>query len=608
MTGDLLGNASTNTATWTYAYNVTAGVSKLLSDVYGPTNGTVNSPVYLHQHFVYGDSGNSSTYPFLPIENDSYNAPGTASANLVSIKKFTYGFAANATSSDTDPAPAAYGLLRSTYIGDSSGNGSVTMMKYDGRGYVSQTVKFSALQGAPAISANLQANATISFNPASDLVSNYTVDLRGLITQEQDPGGKLINYSYDNLGRPTSVLVTGGNISSLSQTYYDGNGLVTWFDGPRYGAAEDYIRRSYTPLGQVSAEIRWRTRAKADGSGVEQVPGADQMLGQTLTTYTYDAAGNLLTETDSNGNSKQYTYGSSPSANPNAACLPVKVQSFDSSHVLLNTTTYTYEPGGKVAKLTVGASGDSGGNSQLLTQNSYTATGQIEKQINPNGTQHLWTYYEDGRVHTETLENGLIWTTTYNDASHTTTRTFNGHESAAVVSGNATTTSTGDVRGNILNKTDLDGFTFSSTYDALNRPVSETGPTVGNVTQNTTFAYDVGNLTQTVTRTNPVTGNDTTVSQTDILGRTVSVKVFHGGPGGTPVSQSASSYSADQISTTITVGTGNTALSHTVYSDESGHPVLTQYPDGTFTLQAYDANGNLISSQDEDRAGDDLLL
>jgi YD repeat-containing protein len=188
--------------------------------------------------------------------------------------------------------------------------------------------------------------------------------------QKTEPGDVVTNYNYDAMGRPTEVQVSqSGATLSDTQTYYDGNGLVSWIEGPRYGPSDDFVSRSYTPLGQLSAEIRWRTEATSNGSGVEQVPGSDEMLNQTMTSYTYDTNGNLLTETDSNGNIKQYTY--------DAASEMLSTTAFDASGKKLSAITYTREPGGKIATLTDPMLG--------LTVCNYTSTGLLCKQANPDG-------------------------------------------------------------------------------------------------------------------------------------------------------------------------------------------------------------------------------
>jgi len=584
---DLLGDSSNSTAKWTFSY--TAGNStipaNLLTDVYGPTNGSgSNTSVYLHEHTDYGNFSDNLTY--MPIAKNTTNASG----NIVSLQKFIYGYASSP-STDSDPAPVAYGLLCSTYLGDSSGNGTVTALQYDGQGYPVEKARFIALQPAPTGATNITANASISnassllgttsANSSTAYITSYTTDLRGMITQEIDPGGKTTNYTYDDCGRPTSVnIFNGATLVSTTSTYYDGNGLATWIDGPRSGAAEDFVQRSYTPLGQLSAEMRWRTQARPDGSGVMQVPGADQLLNQTMTVYNYDPDGNLLQITDSNGNAHNYTY--------DAACRRLTDSIVVNGQTL--TTHYTYEPGGKVASTTnpIGA----------LTTYAYTATGQLKKQTNPDNTTHFWTYFEDGRVNKETLSNGNTWLNAYTDNTHTTTRTFSGNEADSVTGGNATETTVRDVRGNVITHTNLDGYTSNSTFDGLDRPVLVSGPVPGNTTitkqQTANYTYDPANLTTTVTNAN----SETTTTITDVLGRPISVRVANSG--NTTIALSSYSYSADFTSTTITEG-GNTStqITRTVYTDEAGHPILTKYSDGNYTVQTYDGNGNLLSTQDE---------
>jgi RHS repeat-associated protein len=208
----------------------------------------------------------------------------------------------------------------------------------------------------------------------------------------------------------------------------------------------------------------------------------------------------------------------------------------------------------------------------------------------PDGTTQSWLYNTDGRLNIETLPNGKTWTMVYTDSSRTVTGNYNGNDSGT----NPSVVTVRDPRANVISSTDVDGNTTTTTYDGLNRPLVVTGPSgTGSATQTWTHAYYFANLTETVTDAS--TSNVTTTMR-DGLGRPANVTLANGS---STARSTTYTYAPNFQSVTITEGSGSNILIHTVYTDEAGHPILTTYPDGNHTIQNYDGNGNLISSQDE---------
>jgi len=243
-----------------------------------------------------------------------------------------------------------------------------------------------------------------------------------------------------------------------------------------------------------------------------------------------------------------------------------------------------------------------------VTTTLYTATGKPEFRSNPDGSTNGWRYYLDGRVKLEIQGNGAYWQTTYDDANRITTRTF--YSSASVPLASCATLL--DRRGNVIQKTDAAGNVFTTAYDGLARPKLSAGPAIVTVSsdedmnfnmvsttnvlrQAATNYYDAAN--RAITNINAL--GEKTVTTMDALGRTTASLVYSSS--GSLVREKHFAYSADHNSVTVTDGSGSTAISHTTYTDNDGHTVLSiAYPSVNkteFTLNQFDLAGNLVTAQ-----------
>src|SRR5262249_50207142 len=131
-------------------------------------------------------------------------------------------------------------------------------------------------------------------------VTNYfSYNLRGQLYQHQTPGGALVQMDYDPLGRTTSRQIFDQNNNNLSSElyYYNGNGELEWYDGPRSNP-DDFIYYIYDGAGRVVQTTRWRSQAKADGTGVEAPAGNDIY---STTFQEFDGFGNVKRTIDPRG-------------------------------------------------------------------------------------------------------------------------------------------------------------------------------------------------------------------------------------------------------------------------------------------------------------------
>lgn len=453
----------------------------------------------------------------------------------------------------------AYGLRSREVRADVATNEWV----YDGRGFPIQAIRYAR---TAEDSNNLDPAVTVTF----------AYNARGEVYEQQDAAGRRTQFDYDAMGRPKwrEVLDENGNVLSRETFYYNRNGELEWYDGPRSNP-DDLVWYDHDGAGRKTEEIHWRSRAKPDGSGVEAESG-DALYATTF--YRYDGFGNLLTVTNPRGAMTTNAY--------DALGQLVQSKAYDTDGTtLLSGEGFAYEPGGKVRYHTNALTG--------VTETLYTSTGQPRFRRNADGSTNAWRYYADGRPATNFLGNSQYWFTTYDDAKRLVKRTFSDD------AGNTETTVL-DRRGNVVLTTNAVGAVFTNSYDGLDRLKVAVGPaTVSGVStqQITSYIYDASGSTLIVSN---VLG-EKTVSTSDALGRPVTMAVY--AANGAMVSTNRTFYSPDHHSVTSVAGSGAGAIINTTFTDTFGKPVLAQRFPGSggmqFTRAVYDIVGNLIASRDE---------
>jgi YD repeat-containing protein len=222
-----------------------------------------------------------------------------------------------------------------------------------------------------------------------------------------------------------------------------------------------------------------------------------------------------------------------------------------------------------------------------------------------DGSTNAWRYDLAGRLIKEVLPNGSYWQTVYDDANRRVSRTFKNLSDVTL----ATSFTQLDTRGNVIQRSDLEGNVFTKAFDGLDRVKVAAGPVIATVSldwdmvhyhtnnsrQLTAYAYDA--FGQTVTATNVL--GEKIVTTSDALGRPTQV-AFYASNSVTPLRVTATSYSPDHQSVTVTQGTGAGAIRTTTYCDNDGHPVLTArnpQPSAAteYTWRQYDRGGNCLA-------------
>ena len=312
-------------------------------------------------------------------------------------------------------------------------------------------------------------------------------------------------------------------------------------------------------------------------------------------TYTYDANGNLTSETDPLGLTTTFTYNAN---NDLTSYTDAKG----------NTTSYAYDSQNDLLSITY-ANG---------TQQSYTYNplGEATQYLNARGQAIGYTYNAQGQVATENFADGTSYSYTYNAQGNLT--------SAADAQGNVTTFVYGDsqnpdllteveypdgtwlkfsynIVGQRTQSVDQTGFTVNYIYDSVGR-LSELTDGSGNLIVQ--YTYDAaGNLIQ------KDNGNGTFTSYTyDGDGDVLSITNYAPSSGSTsyvPANSTVNSFDNYTYDALGNVLTDTNQDGEWVYSYDADSQVVQALftpnganPDG-LTAQdlqyAYDAAGNRIS-------------
>lgn len=292
-------------------------------------------------------------------------------------------------------------------------------------------------------------------------IKTYTYDANSNILTE-DTDGVTLSYAYDGYDRKISTTDALG--TKVLQSYSTGGDI------------------SLIRIEDASGNILSQTTFVTDILGRKLQESQLSESGASTTTYTYDANGNILTETDPLGNTTTYLYDIlGRLTEKHLANGYIQSWKYDGNNNVIEEAIGTHPPTRTVydrdnRRISVT---DPLGNT---TNFAYNALGQVTKITDPAGIETIRTYNTLGNVLTETRDGKEIVSvydvvgnrTSLRDANHnTTTYLFNGDNQLAseVLPDGNRTTYTYDARGNIHTKTDPNGSVTTYTYDALNRVV-----------------------------------------------------------------------------------------------------------------------------------------
>lgn len=429
----------------------------------------------------------------------------------------------------------------------------------------------------------------------------------GRVTKAEDAAGRITTYSYDSNGNLTQVVDASGATWAHS---YDSSHRMLTLTSPEGGVTTNQYDSSSRVVSQTDPVGRVTTFSYSGNITTTVLPGgsttveeynqsniirvvqASGTATEAITTYQYNAAGDLISVTDPLGNITTTTFDGD--GNPLTTTDPLDrttTRTFDA----LGNVTSVEDPLGRLTVMTYNSDGD-------LT--SLTSPGGHEQtwDVNPDGTidSHTdarnqttsYTYDGAGRPVCSTDADGRETCVSYDSRGFVTSSTdgagadteytYDDLGRTLTVSDplDAVTTTVYDSNGNALTIEDPNGNVTTHTYDDADQLVSSEVPTGG-----TTF-YTYAPRGQVATVTNP---NDDVVTSTyDALGRLATV---------TDGEARTTTYGYDLIGRLLTTTLPSSAVTANTY-DDAGQLVATTNALGKITTFAYDDAGQLTSVTD----------
>jgi RHS repeat-associated protein len=462
----------------------------------------------------------------------------------------------------------------------------------------------------------------------------------------------VIQYSYDTAGNPVKVINPVGDTiyyyydrNSRIIGYTDGNGYSMSFSYNANGTIEKIISCvtthlfSYTPLlnktfvTELSQGQRLVTTYNYDSTGriihkegnccgydmSYQYDAANNIVLQTngnnqSTKYQYDSKGNVIKEIDALGNSISYTWHSTlnkisqvtdkrnnttsyeydANGNQKKIIRPLNVvESFeyDARGNMLsytdgngNTTAYEYNNFGQITKITDAANGvvqntyDGCGillqakdARNNITKYEHDALGRLKKVTNALGEATHYTYDAYGNITSVKDALGRLTAYLYDGL---------GRRVATTTPAGITITEEYDERGNRIKFTDGKGNSTRYTYNSRNQVLSETDA-LGHSVMN---EYDkAGNLITAIDKR-----KNATRYQYDAMNRLVKI---------TNATGAVSTFTYDATGNRISATDFNGNASFSEYDALNRLTKVTDALNKSITY-AYDSNSNMVSQKD----------
>lgn len=444
--------------------------------------------------------------------------------------------------------------------------GYLTENVYDLAGNLKQVIRY-----ATAVNADLDTARTVqALRPASsaaDQSTTYAYDLDNRVIQQTDTSGTVTQFVYDEVGKLTTTTVAANTADvRLLNVRYDVQGRVT---------------------ARLSAE------GGALLTGSLTATQLDAIWSQYGTSYTYDAASRLTSETDPNGLKTRYVYDTAGRLTHSInAAGEMTVRHYNplgqlTSQVMAGqrlTAVQLAAVKGGIADAAFHALVDpvvaAGPNS--VTSYEYNALGQVSRKADALGADWSYAYNAFGEVEVERRD--LTSVETPLAATEVIQRAYDRRGMATSVDHRAGPASTSsrvsyDAFGRAIETHDGNGNRSTATYDRLGRVIATTDAL--NATRVTT--YDAFSRVHTQT---DATGNTTTYAYDDAA-RSTTLTTAEG------VSITTVRNPEGQVHT-VTDGRGNTTT--TTY-DKNGALTGTTTP-LTTTGSTYDRAGRLLQTTD----------
>ena len=378
-------------------------------------------------------------------------------------------------------------------------NGIVTKYAYNDAGLVTRMERLDGSETLTSLAVSYDgAGRPVSYTNQDGLSKSFERDAFGKVLKERFPDGSECAYSYDALGRRTSVVDENGHeirfgwgrfglksrttaAGQLTDYVRDDLGLVKEVVSKWNGSEDRRIQSEYDEFGRL-------TYADYGNGEIERFEYdkwnrlAKHTRGKTEETYKYDHFGRLV-EKRENGLTTSYTYDawgnrlSRVTKNRKGEVVSKENRAYDRFGRLAETAagfgskvTYAYDSKGRLARQIVDGS---------PIDYEYTKYGQLAGKY-LGGRQNA-----DASVVYEYSKSGQIVARTANGVRQTYEYDKKGQLLAVKDSdGNAVERYAYDKAGNMLKKT-VNGKTTTFTFDDANQLVSSTTDGV-----TTRYAYD----------------------------------------------------------------------------------------------------------------------
>jgi RHS repeat-associated protein len=492
----------------------------------------------------------------------TYDLGGTCPAGPVCAVTFT----GNSTTVGTYTYSGDHLLAQFT---DPGGNASLSTYDSNGRLQTFTDGNHNEWQ----YSYNVATNTTTTINPDQGTVTR-TDDSFGnplsITEQVNSTTTRATTYQYDakeNLISMTDACGNGTCSDTVGTNHtwhytYDSNGFQTSVQDPLGNTSH----KTYNPYGGVltatdAANTNTQTTTYDANFNPQQTVDLLNGTNTFVSSATYDALGNQLTYTDSNG--KPTTFAYDPSGH--------LAQVTDA----LNEITHNYyDPMGRI-QLTVDPMGNK-------TQFTYDALGNLKTKTDASNKITQYVYDNNGNKLSETDANTNITHFDYDNANHLKKITY---------PDTTTKQYTYDFRGNKLTETDQSGRVTKYVYDYAGELTNVTYAYGTTDAGTVNYTYDLDGRQASV---QDELGNVTT-NKYDVAGRLITVAdaLTHSTNYG---------YDADNRKASVQ----NANLNTTTYNyDARGrvskitYPIVPPAPQPTTTQYTYDGMGHVLTITDQ---------
>lgn len=583
----------------------------------------------------------SHTDPLGNVNTNTYDANRnliSATDALGKTATYTYDSNGNKTSTTYPPTPTSHNTTSYRYYNqyakptssiDELGN--VTTYNYDGN-YNPQGVT----DGLGMVGSSL-------FNPSGQMVAGafgydltaqparafeLAYDALGNLASQTDSLGRTTTYSYDALGHMLSMTQpasssSAGSIAPTTTYQYDAFGNVTQTIAPLNTVTSAQYDGNNNRISSTDARGNTTTYQYDALNRLIKTTYPDQ----TTTKTSYDFRNNVIDQTDQAENVTHHVYDvaghqisvtggyGTSSATTNSFTYDADGRTLTQTDGLGNTTTNTYDAAGRLIATS---------NAAGMTQYTYDDAGDQVSVTDPDGNPTRYQYDARKRLVTTTFPDSTTVVNTYDtvgnlisvkdQAQNVTQYTFDAaNQMVSIIAVNSpdtsnnTTTYAYDGDGNTISVTDENGHTTTYGYDLLSRLVSTTLPD-GSLTESRQYDGN-GNLTS-VQHFNGVTTSFTYDTMNRLLGKTTPSEApvsFTYKPTGQRASMvdasGTTSYTYDSVNRLTAMATPEGTLNYTYDAAGNLASIESSNPNGAWVNYAYDQTERLSSVTDNRLTG-----